>query len=272
MTSPFTLGPALLFCPANRPDRYEKAAERSDAVIIDLEDAVAPEDRAAARTALIEHPLNPATTIVRVNAVDTPDFVLDLAALEKTEYDVVMLAKAESAHQLERLGNYRVIALCETATGVMAAPVIAAAVNTVALLWGAEDLVASLGGSSSRFIDGQYRDVARQARSMVLLAAGAHGIAAIDAVHLDIADAVGLEREAADAVASGFRATACIHPDQVDTIRTAYRPTPGDVEYARELLGRAAHTRGVFQHHGRMVDGPVLAHAESVLRRAGEVG
>ena len=76
----FDFGPALLFCPADRPDRYDKAAERSPAVILDLEDAVAPADKAAARESLVAHPLDPATTIVRVNAAGTADFAADLAA------------------------------------------------------------------------------------------------------------------------------------------------------------------------------------------------
>ncbi|TFD64783.1 CoA ester lyase [Cryobacterium sp. Hh38] len=266
--APFTLGPALLFCPADRPERYAKAVERADAVILDLEDAVAPAARADARRALIEHPLDPMRTIVRINPADTADFALDLAALERTEYRDVMLAKTVSFGQVEMLDDFRVIALCETAAGVISAPEIAAARNVVALMWGAEDLVASLGGSSSRFPDGRYRDVARQARSQVLLAARAHDKAAIDTVHLDITDAAGLSDEAADAVASGFTATACIHPSQVEVIRSAYQPTTAEVDYALGLLEAAASARGVFQHEGRMIDGPVLRHAEAVLRRA----
>lgn len=80
----FDLGPALLFCPADRPDRYRKAADRADAVILDLEDAVAPDRKAAARDALLAEPLDPARTIVRVNAVGTPDHAADLAALART--------------------------------------------------------------------------------------------------------------------------------------------------------------------------------------------
>ena len=266
--APFTLGPALLFCPADRPERYAKAADRADAVILDLEDAVAPAARADARRALIEHPLDPMRTIVRINPADTADFALDLAALERTEYRDVMLAKTVSFGQVESLDAFRVIALCETAAGVISAPEIAAARNVVALMWGAEDLVASLGGTSSRFPDGRYRDVARQARSQVLLAARAHDKAAIDTVHLDITDTAGLELEAADAVASGFTATACIHPGQVEVIRAAYQPTAAEVDYALGLLEAAASARGVFQHEGRMIDGPVLRHAEAVLRRA----
>lgn len=264
----FDLGPALLFCPADRPERYAKAAERADAVIIDLEDAVSPEARESARAALVAHPLDPARTIVRVNPVGTPDFVRDLEALGATRYTTVMLAKTESANQPLELGAYEVVALCETAAGIVAAADIAAAPNVVALMWGAEDLVASLGGSSSRFPDGTYRAVARHARSMVLLAAGARGKAAIDSVFLAIPDLAGLTVEAEDAVASGFTATACIHPSQVDVIRKAYRPTEAEIAYAWAILEASAGEHGVFQYQGRMIDGPLLRHAEAVLRRA----
>ena len=84
----------------------------------------------------------------------------------------------------------------------------------------------------------------------------------------DITDTAGLALEAADAVASGFTATACIHPSQVAVIRAAYQPTAAEVDYALGLLEAAASARGVFQHEGRMIDGPVLRHAEAVLRRA----
>ena len=262
----FELGPALLFCPADRPERYAKAAERADAVILDLEDAVAPGAKAAAREALAAHPLDPARTIVRVNPAETDDFALDLAALARTEYRYLMLAKARNG-QAELLAAYEVIALCETAAGVVEASAIAAESNVVALMWGAEDLVVSLGGTSSRFPDGRYRDVAAHARSSVLLAASAAGVSAIDAVHLGIADLVGLETEARDAAAVGFVATACIHPSQVATVRSAYAPTPEEVDAARALLAAAVGKRGVFQFDGRMIDGPVLQHAEQVLRR-----
>jgi citrate lyase subunit beta/citryl-CoA lyase len=264
----FTLGPALLFCPADRPDRFEKAAERADAVILDLEDAVAPSGKSAARDNLIRHPLDPATTIVRVNAVSSGYFADDLVALAQTHYRTVMVAKSEGHEQLSGLDRYELIALCETALGVLAAPAIAAVKNVVALMWGAEDLVASLGGVSSRFDDGRYRQVAQHARSSVLLAASAHGKAAIDAVHLDIADNDGLADEARDAAAVGFAATACIHPGQVAVVRDAYRPTPDQLAEATALLEAAAGQRGVFRFDGRMIDGPVLRHAEQLLRRS----
>ncbi|WP_336703897.1 CoA ester lyase [Micrococcus terreus] len=270
----FELGPAIMFVPADRPDRYAKAAERADAVIIDLEDAVLPADRPAARQALVETPLDPTRTIVRVNPVGTEDFAEDLEALTRTEYTTVMLAKAESAQQLDSLHGYRVIALCETALGVREAADIAQTEPVVALMWGAEDLIASLGGLSSRFPQehdraGQYRDVVRAARAQILLAAGAAGKAAVDAVHLDLADHEGLAAEAEDAVASGFAATACLHPAQVPVIRQAYRPSSGQVDWATRVLEAAASqgAAGAFSLDGRMVDEVVLQQARTVMLR-----
>ena len=267
--SRFDLGPALLFCPADRPERYDKALERADAVIIDLEDAVAPAAKAAARGALIEAELDPSRIIVRVNPPGTDDFVADLATLSQTDLRRIMVAKAESVKNIRKIDRrFEVIALCETAKGVAQADRIAALPNVIALMWGAEDLVASLGGTSSRKPNGRYRDIARMARARVLLAAGSRGKAAIDTVHLDIADTKRLMIEATDAAASGFAATACIHPSQVDVIRDAYRPDAKTVEWANAVLAAAEHERGVFTFEGRMVDGPVLRHARGVLRRA----
>lgn len=264
----FRFGPAILFCPADRPERYAKALDRADAVILDLEDAVAPDAKHAARVALVSTPLDPERVIVRVNPAGGDEFAADLAALAATDYRTVMLAKCEGTADLVDLAEFEVLALCETAKGVLAAPEIAAIPNVSALMWGAEDLVASLGGSSSRAPDGSYREVARYARSRVLLAAGAQGIGAIDAVHLDLGDLEGLGREADDAAAVGFAATACIHPSQVEVVRSAYRPSAERVEWARAVLEAAETERGVFAFRGAMVDAPLLAQAEAVLRRA----
>ena len=265
----FELGPALLFCPADRPERYAKAMERADAVILDLEDAVAPADKTAARGHLIEAELDPARVIVRVNPPETDDFAADLATLSQTDYRRIMVAKAESPKRIGKIdARFEVVALCETAKGVAQADRIAALGNVSALMWGAEDLVASIGGTSSRKPNGRYRDIARYARARVLLAAGARGKAAIDAVHLDIGDVKRLAIEAADAAASGFRATACIHPSQVAIIRDAYRPDDKTVAWARGVLEAASGERGVFSYEGRMVDEPVLRHARGVLARS----
>ena len=261
-------GPALLFCPADRPDRVHKAAALADMVIIDLEDGVAPHDRPAAREALSVSNLDPDRTMVRVNPSGTVEHALDLEALARTPYDIVMLAKTEHPDQVEALLPRRVVALCETPLGVLNAVDIARARATVAMMWGAEDLVAALGGDSSRGPAGSYRDIARHARAHVLMAAGAFGRAGIDAVHLDIADLAGLAEEATDASASGFAGTACIHPSQVPVVRASYEPTETDIAWARAVLEKSRTAAGVFVFEGRMVDGPVLRQAEQILRRS----
>ncbi|MFJ6652232.1 HpcH/HpaI aldolase/citrate lyase family protein [Microbacterium sp. NPDC091313] len=266
--SALSSGPALLFCPADRPERFARAAERADAVILDLEDAVAAPAKTLARGAVIEADLDPERTIVRVSPPGTADFSADFATLSQTDFRTVMIAKAQSPDDLAEIDpRFSLVALCETAAGVIAAERLAASERVVALMWGAEDLVASLGGTGSRRPDGAYRDVARHARSRVLLAAGAHGKAAIDAVHLDIADAAGLAAEAEDAAASGFAATACIHPSQVEVIRRAYRPSDAQRTWAAGVLAAAAGQRGVFRYEGRMIDEPVLVHARRLLAR-----
>lgn len=269
--SRLALGPAILFCPGDRPDRFAKAAERADAVILDLEDAVAPEQKQAARDAVAASDLDPARTIVRVNDVRSGLLADDLAAVRRSPYRVVMLAKTERAADVDELGDLDVIALCETAAGVVNAAAIAAHPRVVGLMWGAEDLVASLGGTSSRDASGAYRAVALHARSTVLLAAGAAGRTAIDAVHLDIPDVDGCRAEAEDAAASGFGAKAAIHPSHVDAIREAFAPGEDELRWARAVLAEAAHAsadgRGVFRFDGRMVDEPVLRHARGILAR-----
>ena len=161
-------GPALLFCPADRPDRYGKALAAADAVILDLEDGVGAEGKNAARAALAASELDPARVIVRVNATGTAEHAADLAALRRTGYRTVMLPKSESRAQLNEFGdNWHVVALCETALGVVNASEIAASPNVIAVMWGAEDLIASMRGRTSRFPDGRYRDVALHALSLI---------------------------------------------------------------------------------------------------------
>lgn len=264
MTEWTPAGPAWLFCPADRPDRYRKAAAAADVVILDLEDAVAPPDKDQARASLAATPLDPRHTVVRVNSGDPAS---DLEALRRTPYQRVMLPKAETAAQVEALAPLQVIVLIESPRGALNAVELAGAGNTIALMWGPEDLVAALGGSKPRHADGRFRDVPRHVRSTTLLAAKAHGRLALDTVHLDIADLEGLRAEAEDAVALGFDGTVAIHPTQVPVIRAAYTPPPAEVDWARRVLDAARTERGAFRLDGRMIDGPVLRHAEALLRR-----
>jgi citrate lyase subunit beta/citryl-CoA lyase len=263
-------GPALLFCPADRPDRYAKALAAADAVILDLEDGVGADGKDAARAALVATDLDPARVIVRVNAVGTAEHAADIAALRRTGYRLIMLPKSETRAQLDGLGgDWRIVALCETALGIVNAAEIAAARSVVAVMWGAEDLIASMGGRTSRFPDGRYRDVARHARSAVLLAASAHGRPAIDAVYVNIPDLDGLAAESQDAAASGFTLKGCIHPSQVAVVRKAFQAGEAQVAWARRVLaaarGAGARDKGAIKVDGQMIDAPLIRQAEAIL-------
>lgn len=262
-------GPAWLFCPADRPERYAKAAAAADVVILDLEDGVAPTDKEAARLSLIDTPLDPERTVVRVNPVGSSEHELDLRALDATHYTRLMLSKCESADDVLSLAPAEVIALVESPLGALAVADIALAANAIGVMWGAEDLIAGLGGNSSRHPGGSYRDVAKHVRSNVLLAAKSYGRLALDSVYLDIKDLVGLGVEAADAVAVGFDAKVAIHPSQVPVIRGAFAPSSSEIDWATRVLAAVEHERGVFAFEGKMVDAPVLRHAEKLLHRAG---
>ena len=261
-------GPGWLFCPADRPERFEKAAAAADVVILDLEDGVAAKDRGAARKALIDTPLDPARTVVRINPVTTPDHPLDLDALKACEYTTVMLAKTETPEQVSSLAPFDVVVLIETPLAALSVAELVRVDNAVAVMWGAEDLFAVLGGTANRHVDGSYRDVAKHVRSQSLLAAKAYGKMALDSVYIDIRDLDGLRAETDDAVAVGFDAKVAIHPTQVAVIRAGYAPTEEQVRWARNVLHLALSERGVFQFDGQMIDMPVLRRAERIVQLA----
>ena len=269
-------GPALLFCPADRPDRYAKALAAADSVILDLEDGVGAAGKDAARAALLATPVDPERVIVRINAVGSPEFDADIDALRKTAYRTVMVPKAESRAQLDRvaaLGDWDVLALVESALGLLHVAEVAAAPNVVALLWGAEDLIASMHGRTSRHPDGGYRSVALHARNMTLVAATAHGKQAIDAIYTNIGDLDGLAAEAEDAAASGFALKALIHPSHVAVVRTAFRADDKQLAWARRVLEAAragGGDGGAIKLDGQMIDAPLIRQAEAILASAGE--
>jgi citrate lyase subunit beta/citryl-CoA lyase len=277
------VAPALLFCPADRPDRYAKALAAADGAILDLEDGVGAASKGAARQALLAHPQDPERVLVRVNAVGTAEFDADLVALRETAYRMIMVPKAESRAQLDliaELGDWQVLALVESSLGILRAEEIAAAPNVFAMLWGAEDLIASMRGRSSRHADGGYRAVALHARNMTLLAATAHGKLAVDAIYANIGDLAGLAQEAEDAAASGFALKACIHPSHVAVIRDAFRADDKQVAWARRVLAAAqaggqgsdaVRDSGAIKVDGQMIDAPLLRQAEAILASVASV-
>lgn len=265
-------GPGWLFCPADRPERYHKAADAADVVILDLEDAVSRDNKESARAALIDTPLDPARTVVRVNPVGTADHPLDLEALAQTAYTTVMLPKSESAELVRGLAPREVVVLIETPLGAVNVADCVQPDNVVGVMWGSEDLFAALGGTANRREDGTLRDVARHVRSASLLAAKAYRRLALDSVYLDIKDLDGLRAEVDDAVAVGFDAKVAIHPSQIPVIRAGYAPDAEQIAWARRVLDAARTNRGVFELDGVMVDMPVLRRAEHILAAAPDEG
>jgi citrate lyase subunit beta / citryl-CoA lyase len=268
-------GPALLFCPADRPERFQKALDRADGVILDLEDAVAPTARSAARRAVRDAlgtegapgPLDPDRVIVRINPLGTSDAVEDLAALAGTRCRTVMIAKAEHVEHVEGLEQFRTIQLVETLRGLDRIDGLASLPGCVGLMWGGDDLTADLGGRASRRADSTLLPHAEHLRIATLLAARRHGILALDGPMLALTEEAGLVEESRTAAAMGFWAKTAIHPAQVDHIRRAFYPSEEELRRARGILAATA-SGGVTTFEGRMVDGPVIAQARAIVSAA----
>lgn len=275
---------SVLFSPGDRPDMMRKAPESgADVVVFDLEDAVAPDQKAAARAAvndvLADPEFDPAAEVcVRVNptgiaADDDLSGVLDGEAADAL--DAVMLPKAESAEDVETLGRLLgehdarrpVFALVETASGVLNAADIAGAGPTDALVFGAEDLAADLG--ATRTTEGTE---VLYAREHVILAASAADVDAVDTVFTDFEDESGLRAETAFAIELGYDGKLAIHPAQVGPINESFTPDDERVEWARRVLDAreeaAESGRGVFRVDGEMIDAPLVAQAERIVERA----
>ena len=253
-------------------------AAGADAVVFDLEDAVDPAQKEAARGALAEWlPSNTATRtarFVRINAHGSPWRAADLEWIDAvaSNIDAIVVPKVESAADLEHVAKAAtsgcVIPLLETSRGILGAAAIAAAdANIVAILFGAEDLTAELG--IPRTVDG---DELSLARSQVVLAAATIGADAIDAVFVDLAAPELLRQDAVRARALGFRGKMAIHPDQVAVINEVFTPAPEVVAAARRLIAAneaaSAKGEGTFRHENRMVDAPVIARARRIVALA----
>ena len=267
----------------------------ADVICFDLEDAVSPGHKTAARRAVREVLTDPAfdpdaEVCVRLTAAEP---LVDLDAVlgapgdgRSTDGDVpsrrldsVMLPKVESAGRVDEIGaaladrglDPAVLALVETAAGVVNAASIAAADATSALVFGAEDLAADVG--ARRTAEGTEMIYARQ---RVVIAAAAADVQAIDTVHPDFEDEEGLAAAAETAVEFGYDGKIAIHPAQVAIINDAFTPDADRIEWAERVLAAgedaAAEERGAFEVDGEMIDAPLLAQAERVIERARDSG
>lgn len=286
-----------LFVPGDSEAKLNKVAGfGADVVIVDLEDAVAPAAKPAARE-LARGWLDAHRTQllawrafarwVRINALDTPLWREDLAAVMPGWPDGVMVPKASGPEQLQLLsaeimqleqrhgieiGTTRILPLVsETPAAALgiAAYANAALPRLAGLTWGAEDLSAAIGAHRKRDDRGGWTDTFRYVRAQVLLAAHARGVMAIDTLHSDFRDTENLQRIAAESYGDGFSGMLAIHPSQVPIINTAFSPGEEEITRARAIVAafRANPGAGALQIEGQMIDQPHLEQARRLLAR-----
>ena len=268
-----------LFVPADSVKKIAKALDSdADAVIFDLEDSVAPGQKAAARSILKNLPSRSGgpSWWVRINPVGSEQHKDDLTLLARSDFAGIVLPKAESGADIKevahRTGNVPIHAIVtETAASLFgllsyrdpASPL-------VAMSWGAEDLSAALGAAAKTDENGELSFTYKMARSLCLAGAAAAGVQPVDGVFADFRDDKGLAREAAAARREGFSGKLAIHPAQVPVINAAFTPSDDDVAHAAAIVAafEAQPDAGVLSVAGKMVDRPHLVQAKRVLERA----
>ncbi|TGQ94673.1 MULTISPECIES: CoA ester lyase [unclassified Mesorhizobium] len=288
---------SLLFVPGDSERKLEKGfGAGADVVIVDLEDSVAPRNKAQAREIAARFILerrgqtNPAI-YVRVNDLSTGLTDDDLAKLVPARPDGIMLPKSNSGQDMQQLaaklrvreaendlpdGSIKILPIItETPAGLLAAATYAgASVRLAGLTWGAEDLSAAVGARAARDERGHYTDLFRHARLTTILAAGAAEVAAIDTVFPNFRDMAAFAVECTEAERDGFTGKMAIHPDQVPVINTAFTPSAAAVKQSAAIVAafEAAGNPGVVGIDGKMFDRPHLRLAERLLARARAAG
>jgi len=285
-----------LFVPGDSERKLAKVLSAgADIVIVDLEDAVAPEAKHAARALAAEwlrdaaHHRAAAALWVRINPLDTPLWRDDLEAVLAGTPAGIMVPKAAGPAQLEALeaaldeleprygtapGAIRILPLVsETPAAALGVAAYADArlQRLAGLTWGAEDLSAAIGAARKRDAEGRWTDLFRMVRSTVLLAAHARRIAAIDTLHAEFRDLEGLDRVARESYADGFAGMLAIHPAQVPVINAAFTPSEAELAQAHAIIAAFARDpgAGAVQLDGRMIDQPHLDQARRLLERSG---
>lgn len=258
-----------LFVPADRPDRFSKAlSSGTDAVIIDLEDAVSPLAKINAREFLkngLDSLINRETTsiYVRINGTETPWFSEDLELVSKLEIDGIVLPMTENSEEILQIkqtmgSNRSVIALVESAKGLASIRSFAAIVEKIA--FGSIDFCADLGCAHER-------TALLAARSEIILASRLAGLEApIDGVTTSIHDKDLVTSDAQYAQRLGFSGKLLIHPSQIIPARVGFAPTPDEIVWAEKILS-ATQDGAAIAVDGQMVDAPVLARAKTILSK-----
>lgn len=284
---------SMLFVPADSERKFAKAqASGADALILDLEDSVAPQNKVSARSVVQGMLAADASRYwsfwVRINPFDTGLTLDDLSAVVRPGLDGVMVPKANGAADIVRIGHYLdaletrsgmargtvkiVVVATETATAMFNLGSYAPAHERLAgLTWGAEDLGAVVGSSVNKQPDGDWTQPYRVVRSLCLFAAAAAEVAKIDTLYADFRDPAGLEASCIASQRDGFTGRIAIHPDQVETINRCFSPSPEDLAQARRIVAAfdADPGIGTIGIDGKMYDIPHLKLARRIVAAAG---
>ncbi len=262
---------APLFVPANRTDRIVKAAASgADAIIVDLEDSVPPNDKASARIGLQQAISDVSVPVfLRINARNTEWFEDDVHFALAAELSGVMLPKTEDIWDLKFLSDhcgshFPIVALVETAIGIANLSEIAKADNLAQIAFGSIDYAFDLNC-------GESRDALALARFEIVLRSRVADLPApIDGVLGDISDSAQLAKDCTYALEMGFGGKLAIHPKQVHVIQQEFSPTQNEIEWATRVLAADADAGGVaLQMDGRMIDLPVVKKARRILKTHG---
>ncbi|HVZ68488.1 MAG TPA: CoA ester lyase [Rhizomicrobium sp.] len=277
---------SFLFVPADSEKKLARAqSSPADALILDLEDAVAAPNRPAARKlahAFVSERKSRASLWVRINPVGSSDYGADLEAIVGAKPDGLIVPKPDGPDALRVLDNDLTALESRHGLPLGAIKTLPVATETPiavmslmdyrsppprlsALSWGAEDLSAALGAAGNRDDSGEFLFIYKVVRSLVLIAAKAAGVSAIETLHADFRDSKGLEKVARAAQREGFSGMFAIHPDQVEIINAAFTPTEADVAHARRVVEAFATGAGVASLDGKMLDQPHLVQARHVL-------
>ena len=278
---------SMLFVPGDSPRKFEKAREgKASALILDLEDSVVAEKKDEARQltrTMLSNQRRPQQLYARVNALDTGMTLRDLAAVMPAAPDGIVLPKSRSGDDVRtlslwldafeaaagtKLGSTRIVVVAtETAASVFGLGTYKDSSPRLAgLMWGAEDLSASL-GATEKTSSGVFHSPYRLARDLCLIGAAAAEVAAIDTVYTDIDNLAGLEQETRAARRDGFSAKALIHPKHVDIVNAAFEPTEQERTWATKVMAAFAENPdlGTLRLDGNMIDRPHLRAAKKIL-------
>lgn len=292
MTSLPRLRRALLFMPGDSLRKMQKGASLGvDSLILDLEDSVTLDQKAVARQTVVEAlrtlDFGKSERLIRINSLNTRLFQDDLSATIGAHPDGYVIPKVESAEQVQYVSHWldvaerdydwppgaiNLIVIVESALGIVNLREIVSADRRVsALAFGAEDFASSIGATRSA-----AGTEVLYARSAVVTYASAFGLSAIDTPFVNLQDDEGLAWDAAFAAQMGYSGKFAIHPRHIAPIEHAFNPTEAAISYAQRLLDanrqQQADGTGVFQLDGKMIDGPMVRAAETVIARARAAG